>query len=163
MMTDDPHPWLPGWEYRVVEMAKRLGLHSVSELLEQMPAHPYRDVAERLGPRVPPIQVIVAQFKEAVASNSVRAAARDSLCRHINEEFPQGWGLGDDPDWQADLALTMWTKDIVVTADLEELEGRLAKIGDTLCGFPPPTGWRPSGPTDPLINRAFDACWPATD
>jgi hypothetical protein len=153
------HPWAPNWESRIVWEAQSLGFADLTDLLASMPAKTYNEVASRFE-NAAPIQIIAVQFMEAKAVDRVRDAAKGSLCRNVAEKLPKGWGIGKEAKFDSNLALSRWSTEIVVTGECEELEPFVEAVADALYQLPPPRGWRPQGPGDPLIKSIFDAHWP---
>jgi hypothetical protein len=160
MEAQSRHPWEPNWEQRLTSSVQSLGYADLTALLASMPLRAYSEVAQRIGPRVAPIQVISMQFEEARARNTVRDAAMDSLCRNIIEELPNGWATGERAEWKAILALSSWSSEVQSTGRSPELKPVVHRIADHFRSQPPPTGWLPTGPDDPFIVSAFDECWP---
>lgn len=158
-MTQSDHIWLPNWNNRVFQAVRELGFPSLAAFLAKVPSLPYDQVAKRLG-HFAPIQIIDAQFQEARELNCVRAAAMDSICRELAEELPEGWGIGEEADWRSIHALSSWTSEIIVTGECEELRYQLRAISTALRALPPPIGWLPGGPDDPIIVAIFDSTWP---
>jgi hypothetical protein len=124
-----------------------------------IPARPYEEAANWLG-QFAPIQLIAIQFREAKSLGLVREAAMDSLSRNLVEQLPHGWGSCDNADWQAIKALSSWSSEIQVTGELDEYKSTLLAIAKELRALPPPVGWVPSGPDDPLLVSIFDLQWP---
>jgi hypothetical protein len=113
--------WSSGWKANIALRLRDLGYASLTDLLTVMPCQSYADIAERLGPNVAPIQVIAIQFEEAKSTLSVRQAAKDSLCRNINEQLPHGWGRGRDSNWNSIMALSGCSSEIIATGQCPEL------------------------------------------
>jgi hypothetical protein len=158
-MKEVPHVWLPNWNNRVFQAVRELGFPSLTAYLATVPSVTYDELAKRLG-NFAPVQIVDAQFEEARALNCVRAAAMDSLCRELAEELPEGWGIGEDADWQSVHALSSWSSEITVTGECEEFDSTTMEIARALRALPPPTGWFPVGPDDPIIVAIFDSKWP---
>jgi hypothetical protein len=157
-MATTQHNWSWDWANRIENRARAIGYASLSELLADVPGEPYADVAKRLGD-VAPIQVLAVQLREAKLTGRVRDAAKDSLVRNLVEQLPNGWGIGDNSDWQSVRALSSWSSELAVTGGCEELKPRLLAIARALRALPPPSGWIPSSPNDSIIERVFDAEW----
>lgn len=157
-MTDAHHPWSPDWPDQVESKARALGFANLTELLAGMPARPYGEVANRLG--VVPMQVLAVQYREAGLTGRIRDAAKDSLARNLVQKLPNGWGMGEDADWQAVHALSSWSSGIQVTGGRPDLRPMLLRIANALRTLPPPQGWVPCGPSDPIIEYVFESEWP---
>ena len=157
-MNESQHMWDPEWASNINEKINLIGFNSISELLKDMVGQSYAAVAERLG-NTAPIQVIALQFREARINGNLREAAKDSLVRNLVEKLPNGWGIGVDADWKSVLALSSWTSEIEVTGGCEELEPILLSIAQAIRKLPPPEGWCPNSPNDPIIKRVFDSQW----
>ena len=151
--------WSPDWGDRIDYAIRTLGFASLTDFLASMPTRPYSEVARLLG-QIAPIQIVAVQFQEAKSAGRVRAAAKDSLCRNLLEQLPDGWGVGKNAEWQAVRALSSWSSDIQVTGKCEELEQKLLGIAKALHDMPPPQGWIPNGPEDPVIESIFNLRWP---
>jgi hypothetical protein len=113
MMIETQSTWSPDWPDRVGSAIRSLGFANLTDFLASMPARPYGEIANHLG-QVAPIQVIAVQFREAKSAGRVREAAKDSLCRNLVEQLPDGWGIGDNADWQSVRALSSWSSEIQV-------------------------------------------------
>lgn len=160
-MTQQSHPFAPGWADRISEKAKSLGFGSLCDFLANVPSVPYKEVARRLGVAVAPLQIVSVQFRESRTQKRVREAAKDCLCRNIVQELPDGWGTGANANWQSILALSSWSSSIEVTGECDYLHAILKSIANSLMHVnPPPSGWLPIGSNDPVIMEVFDACWP---
>lgn len=157
-MTERKQIWLSDWADRIESRVHALGYSNLTELLGDMPGQPYGIVAERLG-NVAPIQVISLQFRDARLSGRIRDAAKDSLVRNLNQQLPHGWGIGKNADWLSVRALSSWSSELQVTGGCEELKPTLLAIAQTLRELPPPDGWIPSSPHDPIIESVFDSNW----
>lgn len=144
---------------RIDQAIQTLGFANLSQFLALVPARPYGEISKQLGD-VAPIQIIAVQFQEAKAAGRIRDAAKDSLCRNLVEQLPNGWQKGENADWQTVRALSSWTSEIQVTGECEELKSTLLNVAKCLREVPPPTGWIPTGPDDPIIGAAFDKGWP---
>lgn len=159
MMIETQSTWSPDWADRIGSAIRSLGFDSLAEFLVSMPARPYSEIASHLG-QVAPIQVIAVQFREAKSAGRVREAAKDSLCRNLVEQLPDGWGIGDKADWQSVRALSSWSSEVQVTGECEELKSTLLAVARALRELPPPHGWIPKGPDDSIIESVFDSQWP---
>jgi hypothetical protein len=93
-------------------------------------------------------------------SGRVQDAAKDSLIRNLVEELPNGWGVGDNAKWKSILALSSWSSELEVTGGFVELSKILNAISDAIRTLPPPIGWLPKSPDDPILDAAFRKYWP---
>ena len=157
-MTETHHKWSPDWVDRLGKKIQAFGYANVTDHLADMPGRPYGEIAERLG-GVVPIQIISVQIREAKLAGRVREAAKDSLVRNLAEQLPNGWGAGENSDWQSVRALSSWSSELQVTGECEELKPKLLAIAQALRELPPPKGWTPSNPNDPIIENVFDSQW----
>lgn len=160
-MVESNTTWSTNWDDLISHRLKEAGYGSIGQLLAEMPSRPYSEVAQRLDDSIAPIQILRTQYKEAKAAGEMRTAAMDSLCRNIVEEFPGGWGIGDNPDWQLISALSGWSSEIIVTGESAELEPVLDRVMNEIRRLQPTTGWLPKGPDDAIIQKVFDEGWPS--
>jgi hypothetical protein len=158
-MVENQRTWSPDWVGRIDNAIRSLGFVSLTEFLASMPSQPYGEIAKRLG-QIAPIQIIAVQFLEAKSARRVREAAKDSLCRNLVEQLPEGWGVGANAEWQTARALSSWSSEIQVTGECEELKSTLLAVAKALREMPPPQGWIPKGPDDSIIESIFDSRWP---
>jgi hypothetical protein len=153
IMADSQHAWSQKWADRLERKVQELGYANLTDLLADLPARPYSELAQRLGD-VAPIQIISVQFREARLTGRERDAAKDSLVRNLVEQLPNGWGIGEEAEWQAVRALSSWSSEIQVTGECEELKAKLLAVAHALRELPPPRG-----PDDPIIADVFESHW----
>jgi len=157
-MSEAVHKWAHNFEDRVVAAAVKLGFSKLAEFLASVPGVPYCIAAHRLG-GFPPIQVVVAQFREARQCGTVREAAQDSLVREIAEFLPNGWGIATNTEFQRARALASWSSSVKVTGRCEACAPQVRAISDALWSLSIPIEWKPSGPNDPIIESLFEQHW----
>ncbi|MBS0261518.1 MAG: hypothetical protein JSS02_06130 [Planctomycetes bacterium] len=155
MLSESQNVWSPGWTDRIHTSVRSLGFADLTQLLDSMPAAPYSEVAHHLG-KFAPIQIVAVQFKEARLANRVRDAAKDSLSRNLNEQLPGGWGSGNNADFKQASALANWFSELTVTGECGIFKDVANEI---LEHFDAPFGWKPNGPNDPVIEKAFNQWW----
>jgi hypothetical protein len=158
-MLETQSTWSPNWSGRIRNTVRSLGFANLTECLASMPSQPYGEIARRLG-NVAPIQIIALQFQEAKSSGRLREAAMDSLCRNLVEQLPEGWGVGENAEWQSVRALSSWTSEVQVTGECQEFKSTLLAVATAFREMPPPRGWIPHGPDDSIIESIFDSRWP---
>lgn len=159
VMNESHINWSSDSAKRLYDAVESLGFTNLSDFLASMPSQPYSEVAKRIG-QVAPIQVIATQFREARSAGRIREAAKDCLCRNLAEKLPNGWGIGENADWQSVRALSSWSSEIQVTGECAELKPTLLAVGKALRDVQPPQGWTPITPADPIIESIFDSQWP---
>src|SRR5262249_12655949 len=146
-MDEAKSPWSTNWLGQMVNSIRSLGFTNLTQLLASMPCRPYSEVAGRLR-EVAPIQIIKVQFLEAKSEGRVREAAIDCLCRNLIDQLPEGWGVGENAEWQSVRALSSWTSEVQATGECEEWKSTLLAIAKALRETPPPAGWIPKGQDD---------------
>jgi len=96
-------------------------------------------------------------YEEAQKAGKVREVAKDLLYREILDEYPDGWYF--DPKVGALVKLGFWYSTIRDFAPCYKEESR-AIIRELTIENPPPEGWFPEGPDDPLLEELFHKHWP---
>ena len=96
-------------------------------------------------------------YEEAQKAGKVREVAKDLLYREILHEYPNGWYF--DPNVAAFVKLGFWDSDIERLVP-DYAENAAAIIRELTIENPPPEGWFPQGPDDPLLEELFDKHWP---
>lgn len=148
--------WLPGWKDRFKAMLAARGYATVGEFLNDCPCRPYDEVVASLDKEFAQVQIVSCQFEEARRDGTVLNALKDSLCRHIVEQFPDGWGIGDNVDYRRASALASWGSESRITGNV----GRFDQIFDCFVEeFNPVVGWMPDGPDDNVIAMPLNKCW----
>lgn len=154
---------MSGWEGRVYKSIYTLGCNSVYEFLKLFPGEPYVAIARRIPIPTVPVHLIKLQMEEARQTGHVRDAAMDALVRSLNRSVPLGWGVASNADFEHASAYTDWLGILKFRARMPELEAAALRVFEVLKALPPPKGWHPSAPNDPLIAEAFIRGWPPAD
>lgn len=146
-----PHAWAGDWYARVHQRVQNLGYDSVTAFAESRPAATMSELADALGFDVAPIQLEAVLRDEGIATMRLKPFAQALLCRRIREWLSDGWRSGDD--FLSDLsgAFARWeggVSTIIPDQDREILWTRLQQLEVM-------PGWLPTGPDDPIIERAF--------
>lgn len=105
------------------------------------------------------MQLRAMHMEEARKFGAVRAAAADSLVRGINDLLPHGWGVGINFQFKKASTWADWITELGLHIRGDVVEEQAKRVWDYLCALPPPTGWKPASPEDPLIREAFDRAW----
>jgi hypothetical protein len=118
-------------------------------------------LVETLSDDVAAAQLEQVQFEDAAKSRlSLREAAMDALPRDLNYYLPDGWRHGARNDFETSRAFAVWATRIDLIAPT--LKQRVDDTWAALEILQPPVGWKPTGPTDPIIAAAFAKGWPAS-
>jgi hypothetical protein len=140
--------WQGDWLNRIKERVKELGYNSIFEFIDTYPAESYSDLAKMLSvdKDVAPVQV-AKMHALASLERCKKGAIIDSFCRRINEDLPNGWGIGKY--WESRLmgSLSMWEGMWDELANLENFDEILFEISPT-------QGWKPNK-DDPLVQDIF--------
>ena len=187
-MTVNANTWSADWQQRLRNRLHSIGCESVGEYLEKHPAQSYLAVAKALGEDVAAVQLSRMQLQEVRDERSFRRVAMDSLAREISANLPNGWQLSserpkldageslwkhlaskgsevseeerkDRVEFQTAGAYAYWVT--LLRSYDQSVEPRALAVWNALKSLSPPSGWRPVGPDDPLILRAFELGWPA--
>jgi hypothetical protein len=152
--------WTGDWQRRVRSRLLSLGCVTMQDFLARFPGESYLKIAERLGNDIAAIQVEVTQYDEAKALSQIRDAAKDSLARDLNSHVPDGWRHGAKGDFETSGAYADWVGRV---QDAEQsLRTRADAVWTALEKLHPPVGWKPAGPSDPIIAAAFEKGWPVS-
>jgi len=153
--------WSEGWQNRLLAEVTSRGYPSLIDFLRASPGLPYLELSSRFASSVAAMQISRLQFEGAVTESEARWAARDSLARTVNDRFPNGWRIGDKPDYDQAGTFADWCTLIEVDAmHLPQAVHYAERVWEKLQQLDIPPGWQPSGPDDPIIVRAFDEGWP---
>ena len=96
-------------------------------------------------------------YEEAQKAGRVRQVAKDLLYRYILTEYPNGWGTSTEN--APDIGISFWWHDIRRLVPQKRPYAE-SIIRDLIMTNPPPEGWFPQGPDDPLLEELFDKHWP---
>jgi hypothetical protein len=125
----------------------------MSEFLASHPGVPYGELVELLGRDFAVVQLLVTQLDESKKRNELKRAMADSLARHVNE-IPNGWT--GQRDFLTVSALSGWYASVSTRVSDAGADAYLQRVKSALYEqVQPPVGWRPEGPDDELIRRAF--------
>jgi len=156
-------PWHGDWRQRLALKLPQLGYSDLDAFLGDNPAVGYVTLAAMCGDAsIAAMQIVGEQIRLAVEHGAVRAAARDSLIRFINEYVPRGWGMGKHFAHRSASAFAAWKT--TLQAHMPEnpsVDAMAKRLLDELESQSIPLGWLPRGPSDPFITAAFDSAWPA--
>jgi len=159
-MTTASDIWTGDWQSRIRDSLHSLGHASVIAFFRANPCLAAHKLARLLGPDIVAMQLQWMYFDEAKKLNAFRDAARDALCRALNDNMKRGWNVGVHADRCRAGACSDWVTLFEFRAFAPELTPVAQKVWDALKALPPPDGWLPTGPDDPVLSHAFDAAWP---
>nr|WP_239578755.1 NUDIX hydrolase [Archangium primigenium] len=131
------------------ERARACGYNSLTAFAEARPTASLVALAEELGQGdIAAVQVFSGLVAEAERSRRVTRLVRGQLVRELSQHLPLGWPPVLDGETRFDVAhaLARWG---TYTPDTHQ--ERVSRVGDALMNTPPPPGWRPLGPDDPLL------------
>lgn len=160
-MEEPEQTWTHDWPDRLYRELETKGFESVTKFLHHHPAEPYVDAAKRIAPWVAGMQVSQLHMQEAASAGLLRAAAMDALARDLNWRLPDGWVPDGPTESRAAGAAANTTTSVVEDGAAPNLEAQMFEVYRALKAVNPAAGWKPSGPNDPLIVRAFDEGWPS--
>ena len=131
--------------------ASRLGFLDLWDLAEKSPHLPYRDLAAGLDAGLTALDVELVLRFEAHSRGQASYYARDSLCRSFSRHLPEGWMSGPRAAFKTARAFSAWCGTLS-----DELVDAAGVVWNRLREDPEiVTGWAPSGPWDPVLERAF--------
>jgi hypothetical protein len=125
--------------------------------MSRHPAEPYLDLARRLAD-VAGLQLSRLQFDEAAGNDNLRSAAMDCFAREVVEHLNVGWAHGPRSDSRAASVYAHWIS--AIERVRPEARPIAMAVWKALKDQPPPAGWLPTGPEDPIIVKAFALGWP---
>ena len=143
--------WRGDWIDRVYQRVRARGFDSVTAFADTRPTATLLELAAELGDDVAAIQLEGILYSEAERGGTFDRFARGLLVRCIWKWMPAGWNTGEDVEMQRADVYADWS--VVVRRLLGE--ARSDAIWDGFEDSSIPTGWLPSGPDDPIIERAF--------
>jgi len=153
-MNKNNHMWAEGWRTRIQEALHDKGYQSVTNLFAAYPAVPVCQIAERVGIRAAPIQLVSMALAEAKDLKAWHWLAADSLSRHIVDTCGGGWRVGPKCEWKQTLALSSWMSDVLSDSRYAQREEALSIVAKAMIddhGID--DEWIPSGPCDSVIVR----------
>ncbi len=157
------HPlWEPGWEERLSAAILAKGYGSVLELLKVNPAITYADLTGVIGIPFAEVQLQYLANEEAVREGCLFWVARDIFARKVVEHFPEGWRIGDAYESPRLSCLGDWGSTVLWATDEPSVRQAVMGITRSISHDPPPPGWMPAGPDDPLIVKRMAEFWPST-
>lgn len=143
------HPWEGNWKARLYERVQARGHESLTDFAEAHPTLPLEKLADALGETdVTAVQVFSGLVAEAERNRRVTRLVRGQLVRELAESSPEGWPevMNEAQRFKIAKALGLWS-----AYTPETHEKRVEQARATLRATPPPPGWRPLGPDDPLL------------
>lgn len=143
--------WRGDWISRIYQRVRERGFDSVTAFAKTRPTATLLELAADLGDDIAAIQLEGILYSEAERAGTFDSFARGLLARCIWQWMPAGWNAGEDIEMQRADVYAEWS--VVVSPLLGE--ARSDAIWDALEDSRIPTGWLPSGPDDPIIERAF--------
>ncbi len=141
--------WQGDVKVRLYERVRARGHESLTAFAEARPTSSLVELAEELGKDdIVAVQVFSGLVAEAERSRRVTRLVRGQLVRELSQHLTSGWPLVLDEETRFDVAhaLARWG---TYTPDTHQ--ERVNRVGDALLRTPPPPGWRPLGPDDPLL------------
>jgi hypothetical protein len=117
------------------------------------------ELAKRLNRGASAIGITKASYREAAGQGVVRDLAKNMLIREILFRFSDGWTSASNI--HPLVTIGRWYSEIAEHAG-EPRFGQYAEqiIRSLAIDNPPPEGWRPQYPSDPLIDELFRCHWP---
>jgi hypothetical protein len=145
-------PWQGNWAERIHRYVQARGFESVTDFAAHHPFLSTLDLAGLLGPDVAAVQLENILYTEAMRCGAVHRLVRDWLVRRLHECMPNGWGVGteDEFTYARGISYGRWISSLD-----DHHQGAGEQAWDQLKALDIPTGWLPSGPDDPIIERAF--------
>ena len=159
-MESEERTWTANWPQRLKAQLRRIGFETVEDFLRRFPGEPSTEVVKRIAPWVAAMQLERLQMQEAKLSGRIREAAIDAFARDLNLRLPGGWSSDDRGLSRAAGAIAHALTLVDLEAEAPEHRGKLFATFDALKKHRPPEGWHPTGPDDPLLQRAFAEGWP---
>lgn len=149
--------WSGDWRNRILERVTALGAESVTAFASLHAGEPLSQLAERLGVQdVAEAQIQELLVEEAAERGTVGRAVRDLLARGLRAALPHGWHSPLDENARFDVAAVF----SILSSELDAYFDGDATVDvarrfldETL-----PSGWRPTGPDDPVIVRLAAGC-----
>ncbi|MFN0196549.1 MAG: hypothetical protein ACKVT0_07375 [Planctomycetaceae bacterium] len=145
---------------KIYAALKEIGFETIADYFSAHPCDSYGVLADRIAVDLAPIQLIKMRYQEAKSTKTVRKTAIDALVRNIIEKLSQGWGKGENPNWQRVLALSSWASELSNTGELPQYDELAMQIAEHIRDNPPPEGWLPQSIDDQYLNAVFDKLWP---
>jgi hypothetical protein len=158
-MAENEATWTADWPMRVKRRLREQGFETIKDFLKKHPAVPYVDVVNKIASWVAAMQLSRLQMEEAKEQGKLREAAMDSLARNLNA-LPNGWVVDSATESQAARAVARTSALIAVDGNSPQYDDQMLIVYNALKELNPSIGWRPSGPDDPLIQKAFGRGWP---
>jgi hypothetical protein len=149
------------WQDRLHELLSRSGYASVGAFADSNPLASLDQLADALSiPDVTAVQLESEMLREALDAQQVARRARDLLSRKLST-LPGGWPgpqstRSADQETQCMQALASWFP----IGFAAEYQVSIIKVALELLSEPTlPRGWRPTGPSDPLLVKLFERHW----
>lgn len=166
MRKSDPTPSGMGprrevWQQRLHELLAAHGYPSVGAFADSNPLATLDQLADALGvPDVAAVQLESELLREAVDAQQVARRARDLLSRKL-AALPGGWPgpqstRSADQETRCMQALASWFP----IGFASEYQVAIIKVALELLSEPSlERGWRPTGPSDPILMKLFERHW----
>jgi hypothetical protein len=139
--------WRGDWAGRVRQRVREKGFPDANAFGEAFPVASFLTLADMLGEDVAAAQLETVMKGDASLALTFDRFARSALVRHLHEYLPDGWG---SDDMGRASAYAHWGGSLEDTFDPER-----DAAWDRLEALPPPPGWLPAGPDDPILLEAF--------
>jgi hypothetical protein len=137
MKTEDPdEAWRGNWADRVLDRVRSVGFPTFEAFLTAHPNASYSELADLLGSEdIAAVQLEHMHTALAVTPFARSVVMRDSLSRYLSRESQV---IGALSNW-----IVMWQQE----PWLRNVFTNLSRLA--------PMGWRPEGPSDPVIVQAL--------
>jgi hypothetical protein len=153
--------WEPDWEERIRLAVRRLGYATLSDFLAANPGARYDDLVRLLDIPAAPVQIAALSLRDAARRDQLRAAAMDSLCRHLADSLPAGLTQTQRGQFGIISATSSWTIDVLrATDDNPQLRECCQAVAKALLALPARPKWLPRTPDDPQLVALFSSAWP---
>lgn len=152
--------WPKDWEQQVLEAVRSQGYLTVADFLAANPNRGYRELSQKLGIKMVPYMLRKLQYREASGHSELRAAAIDAFVRLFQDLNPRGWGnYADAPAGAKETSLVSLLSGEMKQFDQAQSVALLGLYADILKSQPT-IGWLPTSSADPVLQAAFERCWP---
>jgi hypothetical protein len=152
--------WSSDWPSRILKRVQETGAKNLLDFFESRPSIPYLKLAKDLGPDVASIQLVRLQFAEAGQQRSIRNVVKDASARLCHQHLKRGWGKGVHLDFNTAAIYAELVSYLKMREDGEHFVEKWNAVWRELMERQPPAGWLPVGPTDPILEAAFENGWP---
>jgi hypothetical protein len=153
--------WPADWEEQVLAAVHELGYTDMFTFVRAYPTEGFYDLGKRLDDLAPPAMLSILYYRDAVLCGDIRSAAIDGLIRSFHDICPAGWNNprpGLMPEINEINLISTW--EVELKAVDERFPPLAQAVFNAIWYSYPPKGWKPTGPEDPIIQRAFEIGWP---